>query len=57
MLMNDKENDRILLSRQSGFVPWTWSCLAGFIEVLSTPLFISLVHIAMCLVMLRVLTT
>ncbi|KAK8913946.1 hypothetical protein KSP39_PZI024493 [Platanthera zijinensis] len=32
MLVIDKENDRILLSRQSRFVPRLWSCLAGFIE-------------------------
>lgn len=33
MLVVDKENDRVLLSRQSRFVPRMWSCLAGFIEV------------------------
>lgn len=33
MLVIDKENDRVLLSRQSRFVPRMWSCLAGFIEV------------------------
>lgn len=33
MLVIDKENDRVLLSRQSRFVPRLWSCLAGFIEV------------------------
>uniref|UniRef100_A0ACD6A9H9 Uncharacterized protein n=1 Tax=Avena sativa TaxID=4498 RepID=A0ACD6A9H9_AVESA len=32
MLVVDKENDRVLLSRQSRFVPRMWSCLAGFIE-------------------------
>ncbi|CAN1216630.1 Nudix hydrolase 19, chloroplastic [Linum perenne] len=32
MLVIDKENDRVLLSRQSRFVPRMWSCLAGFIE-------------------------
>jgi hypothetical protein len=26
-----------------------WNCLAGFIEMSSTPLFIYLLHIAMCL--------
>lgn len=35
MLVIDKDNDRALLSRQSRFVPRMWSCLAGFIEVLS----------------------
>lgn len=33
MLVVDRENDRVLLSRQSRFVPRMWSCLAGFIEV------------------------
>lgn len=33
MLVLDKENDRVLLSRQSRFVPRMWSCLAGFMEV------------------------
>lgn len=33
MLVIDKENDCVLLSRQSRFVPRMWSCLAGFIEV------------------------
>lgn len=33
MLVIDKENDRVLLSRQSRFVPRLWSCLAGFTEV------------------------
>lgn len=33
MLVIDRENDRVLLSRQSRFVPRMWSCLAGFIEV------------------------
>ncbi|CAN0900902.1 Nudix hydrolase 19, chloroplastic [Linum grandiflorum] len=32
MLVIDRENDRVLLSRQSRFVPRMWSCLAGFIE-------------------------
>ncbi|XP_062227991.1 nudix hydrolase 19, chloroplastic-like [Phragmites australis] len=32
MLVIDKENDCVLLSRQSRFVPRMWSCLAGFIE-------------------------
>ncbi|XP_009782910.1 nudix hydrolase 19, chloroplastic [Nicotiana sylvestris] len=32
MLVIDKENDRVLLSRQSRFVPRMWSCLAGFME-------------------------
>ncbi|KAL2479676.1 Nudix hydrolase 19 [Abeliophyllum distichum] len=32
MLVIDKESDRVLLSRQSRFVPRMWSCLAGFIE-------------------------
>ncbi|XP_051132236.1 nudix hydrolase 19, chloroplastic [Andrographis paniculata] len=32
MLVIDKENDRVLLNRQSRFVPRMWSCLAGFIE-------------------------
>ncbi|XP_050205415.1 nudix hydrolase 19, chloroplastic isoform X2 [Mercurialis annua] len=32
MLVIDKENDRVLLSRQSRYVPRMWSCLAGFIE-------------------------
>ncbi|XP_065848863.1 nudix hydrolase 19, chloroplastic [Euphorbia lathyris] len=32
MLVIDGENDRVLLSRQSRFVPRMWSCLAGFIE-------------------------
>ncbi|KAJ4708306.1 Nudix hydrolase 19 chloroplastic [Melia azedarach] len=32
MLVVDRENDRVLLSRQSRFVPRMWSCLAGFIE-------------------------
>jgi uncharacterized membrane protein AbrB (regulator of aidB expression) len=39
MLVIDKENDRVLLSRQSRFVPRMWSCLAGFIEVqITSPL-------------------
>lgn len=33
MLVIDKDNDSVLLSRQSRFVPRMWSCLAGFIEV------------------------
>lgn len=33
MLVIDKENDRVLLGRQSRYVPRMWSCLAGFIEV------------------------
>ncbi|KAJ6295812.1 hypothetical protein OIU76_026636 [Salix suchowensis] len=32
MLVIDRENDRVLLGRQSRFVPRMWSCLAGFIE-------------------------
>ncbi|KAK2966285.1 hypothetical protein RJ640_018096, partial [Escallonia rubra] len=32
MLVIDREKDRVLLSRQSRFVPRMWSCLAGFIE-------------------------
>ncbi|KAM0037184.1 putative NAD(+) diphosphatase [Helianthus debilis subsp. tardiflorus] len=32
MLVIDKENDRVLLSKQSRFVPRMWSCLSGFIE-------------------------
>ncbi|XP_068652908.1 nudix hydrolase 19, chloroplastic-like [Aristolochia californica] len=32
MLVIDKENDRVLLSHQSRFVPRMWTCLAGFIE-------------------------
>ncbi|KDP32374.1 hypothetical protein JCGZ_13299 [Jatropha curcas] len=32
MLVIDRENDRVLLSRQARFVPRMWSCLAGFIE-------------------------
>ncbi|XP_010049975.2 nudix hydrolase 19, chloroplastic [Eucalyptus grandis] len=32
MLVIDKENDCVLLSRQSRFAPRMWSCLAGFIE-------------------------
>ncbi|KAK4777980.1 hypothetical protein SAY87_018167 [Trapa incisa] len=32
MLVIDRENDSVLLSRQSRFVPRMWSCLAGFIE-------------------------
>ncbi|XP_057494546.1 nudix hydrolase 19, chloroplastic-like [Actinidia eriantha] len=32
MLVIDRENDCVLLSRQSRFVPRMWSCLAGFIE-------------------------
>ncbi|XP_041993463.1 nudix hydrolase 19, chloroplastic isoform X1 [Salvia splendens] len=32
MLVIDKDNDCVLLSRQSRFVPRMWSCLAGFIE-------------------------
>ncbi|KAL9443410.1 hypothetical protein AB3S75_016715 [Citrus x aurantiifolia] len=32
MLVIDRENDRVLLSRQSRFVPRMWSCIAGFIE-------------------------
>ncbi|PHT46845.1 Nudix hydrolase 19, chloroplastic [Capsicum baccatum] len=32
MLVIDKENDRVLLSRQSRFVPRMWSCIAGFME-------------------------
>ncbi|XP_043806080.1 nudix hydrolase 19, chloroplastic isoform X2 [Manihot esculenta] len=32
MLVIDRKNDCVLLSRQSRFVPRMWSCLAGFIE-------------------------
>ncbi|TYJ24533.1 hypothetical protein E1A91_A08G266600v1 [Gossypium mustelinum] len=32
MLVIDRENNRVLLGRQSRFVPRMWSCLAGFIE-------------------------
>ncbi|KAJ6856907.1 nudix hydrolase 19 [Populus alba x Populus x berolinensis] len=32
MLVIDRENDRVLLGRQSRFVLRMWSCLAGFIE-------------------------
>ncbi|KAI4380672.1 hypothetical protein MLD38_006837 [Melastoma candidum] len=32
MLVIDRENDSVLLSRQSRFVPRMWSCLAGFLE-------------------------
>ncbi|MCO5612273.1 hypothetical protein L7F22_066538 [Adiantum nelumboides] len=32
MLLIDKERDRVVLGRQSRFVPRMWSCLAGFIE-------------------------
>eukprot|EP00257_Ricinus_communis_P007687 XP_002524460.2 nudix hydrolase 19, chloroplastic [Ricinus communis] len=32
MLVIDRENDCVLLSRQSRYVPRMWSCLAGFIE-------------------------
>ncbi|XP_078428854.1 nudix hydrolase homolog 19 isoform X2 [Wolffia australiana] len=32
MLVVDKENDRVLLSRQSRYAPRMWSCLAGFAE-------------------------
>ncbi|KAL2649457.1 hypothetical protein R1flu_017585 [Riccia fluitans] len=32
MLVIDKERDRVILGRQSRFVPRMWSCLAGFIE-------------------------
>ncbi|CAA6671744.1 unnamed protein product [Spirodela intermedia] len=32
MLVIDKANDRVLLSRQSRYVPRMWSCLAGFTE-------------------------
>ena len=33
MLVVDKVNDRVLLSRQSRYAPRMWSCLAGFAEV------------------------
>ena len=35
MLVIDKERDCAILGRQSRFVPRMWSCLAGFLEVIS----------------------
>ncbi|RWR73301.1 nudix hydrolase 19, chloroplastic [Cinnamomum micranthum f. kanehirae] len=32
MLVIDKTNDRVLLSRPSRFIPRMWTCLSGFIE-------------------------